>query len=127
MTSNDIFNLTIKTYETKLEHNKTSLKALFNKPDSIETINGSINLRNIDELLNICINCEQKLIFLREHQDLLIKKDINNPQKIEEKIQKKEINKNINIKIEKNNKNDNDNDIEIIEKPCNCRCNMKSS
>ena len=122
MTSDDIFNLTIKTYETKLHHNKTSLKILFNKPDSIQTVNGSINLQNIDELLNNCIACEQKLNFLREHQHLLVKKEINNLQKIEEKIQKKE--NNINIKIEKN---DNDNDIEIIEKPCNCRCNMKSN
>ena len=127
MTSNDIFNLTIKTYETKLEHNKTSLKMLFNNPGSIITVNGSINLQNIDELLNNCINCEQKLNFLREHQHLLIKENTNNSQKIEEINPKKEINKNINIKIEKNNKNDNDNDIEIIEKPCNCRCNMKSS
>ena len=122
MTSGDIFNLTIKTYETKLEHNKTSLKILFNSSDSIPTVNGSINLQNIDELLNNCIACEQKLNFLREHQHLLVKKEINNLQKIEEKIQKKE--NNINIKIEKN---DNDNDIEIIEKPCNCRCNMKSN
>ena len=125
MTSNDIFNLTIKTYETKLEHNKTSLKMLFNNPGSIETIDGgSINLQNIDVLLNNCINCEQKLNFLQEHKHLLINKNINKSQEIEEKIQKKEINKNINIKIEKNNKNDND--IEIIDKPCNCCCNKKN-
>ena len=123
MTSTDIFNLTIKTYETKLEHNKTSLKMLFNNPGSIETIDGgSINLQNIDVLLNNCINCEQKLIFLREYQNIFIKTNTNKSHEIEEIKPKKE--KNINIKIEKNNKNDND--IEIIEKPCNCRCNMKS-
>tara|TARA_B100001057_G_C22804712_1_gene932890 strand:- start:970 stop:1329 length:360 start_codon:yes stop_codon:yes gene_type:complete len=119
MTSSDIFNLTIKTYETKLEHGKTSLKKIFNKPDDIETIDGSINLQNIDELLNNCINCEQKISFLREYKNILIKSDTKNSSDIEEIKEPK------NIKLEKKNKKDDD--IEIIEKPCNCRCNMKSN
>ena len=136
MINNDIFNLAIKSYETKFEHAKTSLKLLFTNPNNIETVNGSIDLRIIDEILNNCINYEQKISFLRENKHILLQKDLNksdNIQKIlpnQDKIQKKE--NNINIKIEKNNKNDNkndnDNDIEIIDKPCNCncKCNIKS-
>ena len=128
MTSNDIFDLTIRTYETKLEHVKTSLRLLFTNPDKIDTMNGSIDLRIIDELLNNSINYEQKISFLREYKPVLLQKDSSKSQQIEkiipsqDKIQKKE--NNINIKIEKNNKIDND--IEIIENPCNCKCNIKS-
>ena len=64
MLTKEIYDLTIKTYETKLQHSKASLKFLFNSSENIETNNGSINLQNIDELLNNCIACEQKLNFL---------------------------------------------------------------
>ncbi len=132
MSSKDIFDLTVKTYETKLLHNKTSLKKIFNDPN-IDTINGSINLQTIDDLINNCVNNEQKLSFLYEHKRLFIQIDNKKSTEIEfinANIKKEKNSETTNIKENKKlkikSKSTDDDDIEVIDKPCNCSCNKKN-
>ena len=114
MLKSELFDLTLKTYENKLQHSKSSLKIIFSKPENIKTKKGLVDLKNIDGLISSCIDYETKINFLVQHKHILIG---------EEHLKNTIIKRENNVKKENSNvKKENriSDDIEIIERPCCC-------